>query len=54
MIGPAGGGRRLTVVVTQPDALFNCYVITAWPASTAEQTLYERPGGNRDAQFSPV
>ena len=54
MIGTTDGGRLLTVVLTRPDELANCFVVTAWPSSTAERTLYERPGGTSHARFAPV
>jgi hypothetical protein len=54
MIGHTSGGRLLTIVVTQPDDLGSCFIVTGWPAGPSEQTLYERPGGNTDAKLSPV
>ena len=52
MIGPDTGRALLTIIVTRPDDLSNCYIVTGWPASAAERTLYRRPGGDSDAEFA--
>lgn len=44
IIGPDGGGRLLTIIV-EPDEDGMWEIVTGWPSTGAEQTLYSRPGG---------
>lgn len=49
LIGPDRSGRLLTLVIEAVDPDGRALLITGWPSSTAETTLFNRPGGSTHA-----